>query len=69
VEIVKVDESVYVALAESQEGLQDGEVECLTGRDLSEYDYISIGKKAFVLVNVKLALVTRLENMSINHVE
>jgi hypothetical protein len=30
VEVIEADNSVCVAIAESQEGLQDGEVECLT---------------------------------------
>jgi hypothetical protein len=38
VEVVGADNSTCVALTESQEDFQDGEVKCLTGRDLSEYD-------------------------------
>jgi hypothetical protein len=52
VEIVKADDSDCVALAESQGDLQDGEVRCLTGSDLMDYDYISMGKDEFVPVNV-----------------
>jgi hypothetical protein len=65
VEVVKADNSTCVAIAEAQEGLQDGEVQCLTGQDLSEYDYVTVGKWGFVLVNVKPTLVTRLEKMSL----
>jgi hypothetical protein len=54
-----------VAIAEAQEGLQDGEVKCLTRQDLSEYDYVSVAKCGFVPVNVKPTLVTRLEKMSL----
>jgi hypothetical protein len=54
-----------VAIAEAQEGLQDGEVKCLTGQDLSEYDYVNVAKWGFVPVNVKPTLVTRLEKMSL----
>jgi hypothetical protein len=28
-------------------------MECLTGRDLTDYDYVSIGKDGFVPVSVK----------------
>jgi hypothetical protein len=27
---------------------------CLTGRDLSKYDYVSVGKDGFVPISVKL---------------
>jgi hypothetical protein len=36
-------------------------MKCLTSRDLTGYDYISISKDEFVLISVKLAIgVTRL---------
>jgi hypothetical protein len=36
---------------------------CLTGRDLSDYDYMSVGKDGFVLISVKpMASSTRLMN-------
>jgi hypothetical protein len=41
--------------------LRDGEVHCLSGRDLFEYDYISIRHDRFVPVNVKPTVVGRLE--------
>jgi hypothetical protein len=46
---------------------QDGEVRCLTGRDLSDYDYVSVGKGGFVLVNVKSTNINRLENIGLNN--
>jgi hypothetical protein len=52
-------------MAESQGDLQDGRVKCLTGRDLTDYDYISMGRDGFVLVNVKPMVVNRLENTSV----
>jgi hypothetical protein len=52
VKVIEADKSTCVAVTESQEGLQDGEVDCLTGHDLSEYDYVSVGKRGFFLVNV-----------------
>jgi hypothetical protein len=50
VEVTEEDDSACVAMAESLEYLQDGEVKCLTGRDLSKYDYISIGRSGFAPV-------------------
>jgi hypothetical protein len=49
---MRADELACVALTELQEGLQEGEVKCLIGRDLSEYDYISVGHDGFIPVNV-----------------
>jgi hypothetical protein len=67
VEVIEADNSVCVAIAESQEGLQDGEVEWLSRQDLSEYDFVSVGRQGFVPVNVKPTMVTRLENVSLSH--
>jgi hypothetical protein len=36
---------------------------CLTERDLSEFNYVSIGPHGFILINVKLTMVSRLENI------
>jgi hypothetical protein len=44
VEVVEADDTAYVAVTESQVDVQDGQVKCLTGQDLTEYDYVSIGK-------------------------
>jgi hypothetical protein len=54
-----------VALAEAQGNLQEGEVKCLMGRELSDYDYISIGHDGYVLVNVKPMIVNRLEDIGV----
>jgi hypothetical protein len=66
VEVIKADESVCMAVTKLQEGLQEGEVKCLTGRDLSEYDYISVGRDGFVPVNVKPTILGQLENLGVN---
>jgi hypothetical protein len=42
-EVIQANNSACIAVAKSQDGLQDGEVECLTGQDLSKYDYVSVG--------------------------
>jgi hypothetical protein len=36
-------------------------VRCLTGRDLWEFDYISVGHAGFVPMNVRPMILTRLE--------
>jgi hypothetical protein len=41
-------------VAETQVDVQYGRMECLTGRDLTDYDYMSISKDGFVPISVKL---------------
>jgi hypothetical protein len=67
VEVIRANDSACVALAESAKGLKDGNVECITGNDLSEFDYFSVGKSGFVPVNVKPVVVNRLDNMSVRN--
>jgi hypothetical protein len=38
---------------ESQVDTLGGKMECLSGKDLTGYDYISIGYNGFVLISVK----------------
>jgi hypothetical protein len=40
-------------VTESQVDVQGGLMRCLAGRDLSEYDYVSIGKGGFIPISVK----------------
>jgi hypothetical protein len=42
-----------IAVAESQVDVQDGQMRCSTGRDLVEYDYVSVGKEGFITISVK----------------
>jgi hypothetical protein len=61
VEIVGADDSTCVASAETQVDIQGGKMECLTGCDLTNYDFVSIGKDGFVPISVKPMIeVTRL---------
>jgi hypothetical protein len=53
VEVVQADEVVCVGMVESQVDILGGKMECLSGKDLMGYDYISIGKDGFVLISVK----------------
>jgi hypothetical protein len=45
--------------------VQDGASACFSGRDLGDYDYISIGKDGFVHVSVKLMNLTQLSDLSL----
>jgi hypothetical protein len=63
VEVVGADEAACVAVAKSQVDIQGGRMGCLTRRDLSDYDYMSVGKDGFVLICVKpMTSSTRLMN-------
>jgi hypothetical protein len=69
VEIVRADDSTCVALPESPSDFQDKEVKCLTGRDLSEFDYVSVGQDGFMPVSIKPMIVTWLETVSMHDVK
>jgi hypothetical protein len=69
VEVVPVDDLACVALAESPSNFHDKEVKCLIGRDLSEFDYVSVGHNGFVPISIKLMIVTRLETVSVHDVK
>jgi hypothetical protein len=53
VEVVQANEDVCIAMTQSQVDIQGGKMKCLTDRDLSGYDYVSVGKDGFVLISVK----------------
>jgi hypothetical protein len=54
--VVQVDEDVCIAMTKSQVDIQGGKMKCLTSRNLSGYDYVSVGKDGFVPISVKLAI-------------
>jgi hypothetical protein len=56
VEVVQADEEVCIAMAKSQVNILGGKMECLSGKDLMGYEYISISKDGFVLISVKPAI-------------
>jgi hypothetical protein len=39
----------------------------LNRRDLSDYDYVSVGKGGFVPINVKLTIINLLQNVRVNN--
>jgi hypothetical protein len=44
---------VCITVAESQVDIEEGNMKCLTGTDLTGYDYMSISKDGFVPISVK----------------
>ena len=48
VEVIEANNSAYISLTEVPADWQHGEMGCLTGRDLSAYDYINIVRDGFV---------------------
>jgi hypothetical protein len=56
VEVVQANEDVCITVAKSQVNTQEGNMKCLTGMDLTGYDYVSIGKDGFVQISVKPAI-------------
>jgi hypothetical protein len=53
VEVVQANEEVCITVAESQVDILSMKMECLSGKDLIGYDYISISKDGFVPISVK----------------
>jgi hypothetical protein len=43
VEVVQADEEVCIAMVESHVDILGGKMECLSGKDMTGYDYISVG--------------------------
>jgi hypothetical protein len=63
VEVVEADEGACIAMTKSQVDVQGSLMRCLTGRDLFEDDYVSIGRDGFVPISVKaMRSMTRLNN-------
>ena len=55
----------YVALANASAHWQLGNVECLSGRDISGYDFLSVTKEGFVPVSVQPISEPWLNNMMV----
>jgi hypothetical protein len=56
VEVVQADKDVCIAVTEVQVDIHGEEMKYLTSRDLTGYDYVSVGKDGFVLISVKPAI-------------
>jgi hypothetical protein len=63
VEVVHTDASAYIALADMTVDWQHGSIQCLSGKDLTGYDFLSIFKDGFVLVSMQPASGARLEGV------
>jgi hypothetical protein len=63
IEVVHVDVSAYIALADAMAERQHGGAQCLSRRDLIGYDFLSVSKEGFVPVSVKPASEARLGNV------
>jgi len=55
VEAIEADDSACIALTDALIDWQHGEMWCLTGSDLSDYDCVAIGKDGFVPIKVQPA--------------
>jgi hypothetical protein len=55
--------SSYIDLADATADWQHGSARCLSGRDLTGYDFLSVSKEGFVHVSVKLTSQARLGNV------
>jgi hypothetical protein len=56
VKIVHADASAHIALANASADWRYGNVECISGHDLSEYDFLSVKKLGFVPISVQPAV-------------
>ena len=63
VEVIHADNSACVALANASVDWKHPNATCLTGRDLSEYDFLSATKSGFVPVSLKPVGDNRLQGM------
>jgi hypothetical protein len=55
--------SAYIALANATTNWQHGSAQCLSGKDIAGYDFLSIFKDEFVLMPIKPAFKAWLGNV------
>jgi hypothetical protein len=60
IEVVHADASADIALANATTDWQHGNAQCLSGKDLTGYDFLSVSKDGFVPVSVQPAFRARL---------
>jgi hypothetical protein len=63
IKVVHTSTPAYIALVDATTDWQHGGTQCLSGRDLTCYDFLSVSREGFVLVPVKLASEARLGNV------
>jgi hypothetical protein len=61
--VVHTYASAYIALADATAEWQHGDAQCLSGKDLTSYDFLSVSKEGFVSVSIKPAFEARLGNI------
>jgi hypothetical protein len=54
IKVVHSDASAYIALADTTADWQHGSAQCLSRRDLTSYDFLSVSKEGFVFVSVSV---------------
>jgi hypothetical protein len=57
-----MDRSTYIALLDATVNWQHGSTQCLSGKDLTGYDFFSVSKDEFVPVSVQPSFRTRLRD-------
>jgi hypothetical protein len=63
IEVVHADVLAYIALADATADWQHERVQCLSGKDLTGYDFLSVSRDGFVPVSVKPASKAQLDNI------
>jgi hypothetical protein len=53
IEVVHANASAYIALADAMTDWQHGSTQCLSGKDLSSYDFLSVSNDGFVPESVQ----------------
>jgi hypothetical protein len=51
--MIEAEDMACVATTDTQVDVQGGRMSCLMGRDLTEYNYVSVGKDGFIPISVK----------------
>jgi hypothetical protein len=66
VKVVGADEEACITVTESQVDMHGSLMKCLIRRDLTEYDYVSMGKDGFIPISIKpMKSMTRLSNNNV----
>jgi hypothetical protein len=61
--VVHANESAYSALADAMADWQHGSAQCLSGKNLTGYDFLSVSNYRFVSMSIKLASEAQLSNV------
>jgi hypothetical protein len=60
---VHADASAYITLDDASADWQHGSAQCLSGKDLTGYNFLSVFKEGFVPVSIKPASEAQLSNV------